>query len=136
MDRAPQLPGKDSRTVGVPTRRNSCLTGLSLSVSAFHPATFRLTPRFSSQSNLEFQMSNVAHQRAYVDDLSRKSVEKIDHLDGTDEIKLPNRARPTPDGHHHHFIPLSWIDHVDQPVHLNKTGADVTSHWQHEGRGQ
>jgi hypothetical protein len=26
---------------------------------------------------------------------------------------------------------VSWIDHIDQHVHLNKTGADVTAHWQH-----
>jgi len=25
------------------------------------------------------------------------------------------------------FIPVSWVDHVDQHVHLNKTGAEVTS---------
>jgi hypothetical protein len=37
----------------------------------------------------------------------------------------------SPDGQHHHFIPVSWVDHVDQHVHLNKSGADVTSHWQH-----
>jgi hypothetical protein len=29
----------------------------------------------------------------------------------------------------------AWIDHVDQHVHLNKTRAEVTTHWQHEGRG-
>jgi hypothetical protein len=26
---------------------------------------------------------------------------------------------------------VSWIDHIDQHVHLNKSGADVTLHWQH-----
>lgn len=26
-------------------------------------------------------------------------------------------------------------DRVDQHMHLNKTGADVTAHWQHEGQG-
>ena len=39
--------------------------------------------------------------------------------------------RAIPDGEHHHFIPVSWVDRVDQHVHLNKSGADVTSHWQH-----
>jgi hypothetical protein len=24
-----------------------------------------------------------------------------------------------------------WVDHVDQHVHLNKSGADVTLHWEH-----
>jgi len=59
----------------------------------------------------------------------RKMVGKVDHLDGTDKIKLTKQS--SLEGQHHHFIPLSWIDHVDQHVHLNKTGADITSHWQH-----
>jgi hypothetical protein len=45
-----------------------------------------------------------------------------------------NSPSKSPDGEHHHFIPVSWIDRVDEHVHLNKTGADVTAHWQH-GRG-
>ena len=53
----------------------------------------------------------------------------VDHLEGSDKIKLTKQS--SPDGQHHHFIPVSWIDHVDQHVHLNKSGADVTSHWQH-----
>jgi hypothetical protein len=63
----------------------------------------------------------------------RKTVGKVDHLEGSDRIKLTKQS--SPDGQHHHFIPISWVDHVDQHVHLNKTGADVTAHWQHEGRG-
>src|SRR6185369_1977195 len=59
----------------------------------------------------------------------RKTVGKVDHLEGTDKIKLTKQS--SPDGQHHHFIPVSWVDHVDQHVHLNKSGADVTSHWQH-----
>jgi hypothetical protein len=59
----------------------------------------------------------------------KKTVGKVDHLEGTDKIKLTKQS--SPDGQHHHFIPVSWVDHVDQHVHLNKTGADVTSHWQH-----
>ena len=59
----------------------------------------------------------------------RKAVGKVDHLEGTDKIKLTRQS--SPDGQHHHFIPVSWVDHVDQRVHLHKSGADVTSHWQH-----
>ena len=55
----------------------------------------------------------------------RKTVGKVDHMEGTDKIKLTKQS--SPDGQHHHFIPVSWIDHVDQHVHLNKSGADVTS---------
>jgi MFS family permease len=59
----------------------------------------------------------------------RKTVGKVDHLEGPDKIKLTRQS--SPDGAHHHFIPVSWVDHVDQHVHLSKTGAEVTSHWQH-----
>ncbi len=42
----------------------------------------------------------------------RKRVGKVDHLDGPDKIKLTKLS--SPNGEHHHFIPISWIDHVDQ----------------------
>ena len=58
-----------------------------------------------------------------------KSVGKVDQLEGADRIKLTKQSAP--DGQHHHFIPLSWVDRIDQHVHLNKSSADVTSHWQH-----
>ena len=42
---------------------------------------------------------------------------KVDHFqDG--RIKLTKNS--SPDGQHH-FVPLDWIDHVDQHVHLNMT---------------
>ncbi len=59
----------------------------------------------------------------------RKTVGKVDHLDGPTQIKLTKAS--SPDGQHHHFIPTEWIDHIDQHVHLTKSGADVMAHWQH-----
>ena len=56
----------------------------------------------------------------------RKTVGKVDHLEGTDKIKLTKTD--SADGKHH-LIPTSWIDHVDTHVHLNKTGAEVTASW-------
>ena len=50
----------------------------------------------------------------------------VDHLDGPDRIKLAKNA--SPDGQHH-FIPLTWVDHIDTHVHLNKTGAQVHAGW-------
>ena len=61
--------------------------------------------------------------------IGQENRRKVDHLEGTDKIKLTRQS--SPDGQHHHFIPVSWVDHVDQHVHLNKSGADVTSRWQH-----
>lgn len=50
----------------------------------------------------------------------------VDHLDGPDRIKLAKNA--SPDGQHH-YIPLTWVDHVDQHVHLNKAAAHVRANW-------
>jgi hypothetical protein len=82
----------------------------------------------------ESQMSQASQVQEHMDVISSdlKTVGKVDHLDGSDKIKLTKQSSPT--GEHHHFIPFSWIDHVDQHVHLNKTGAEVTAHWEHEGR--
>ena len=76
-------------------------------------------------------MASASQIQEHMDVISsdKKTVGKVDHLEGTDKIKLTKQS--SPDGQHHHFIPLSWVDHVDQHVHLNKSGADVTSHWQH-----
>jgi hypothetical protein len=59
----------------------------------------------------------------------RKTVGKVDRIEGPDKIRLTKQS--SPDGQHHHVIPMSWVDHVDQHVHLNKSGADVTTQWQH-----
>jgi hypothetical protein len=29
----------------------------------------------------------------------------------------------------HHFIPLAWVDHVDQHVHLKQSGAEAKARW-------
>jgi hypothetical protein len=76
-------------------------------------------------------MADISLIKTHMDVISSdlKSVGKVDQLEGNDRIKLTKQS--SPDGQHHHFIPLSWVDHVDQHVHLNKSGADVISHWQH-----
>jgi hypothetical protein len=79
----------------------------------------------------ELWMASALQVKEHMDVISsdRKVVGKVDHLDGPYKIKLTKQSSPS--GDHHHFIPVSWIDHVDQHVHLNKTGADVTAHWEH-----
>ena len=51
-----------------------------------------------------------------------QNIGKVDHLDGPNGIKLTRIN--SPDGKHHH-VPFTWIDHVDQHVHLNKTLAAI-----------
>jgi hypothetical protein len=79
----------------------------------------------------EMTMTDCSLIREHMDVISsdRKTVGKVDHLEGTDKIKLTKQS--SPDGAHHHFIPLSWVDYIDQHVHLNRSGADVTLHWHH-----
>ena len=70
---------------------------------------------------------NVASQiKEHMDVISsdRKTVGKVDHMDGTDKIKLTKTS--SPDGKHH-FVPLSWVDHVDSHVHLNKPVNDISA---------
>ena len=77
-------------------------------------------------------MPDISEIKEHMDVLSSdlKVVGKVDQLEGAERIKLTKHS--SPDGQHHHFIPVSWIDHVDQHVHLNKAGFEVTAHWQHE----
>ena len=63
-------------------------------------------------------MWHVSQVEEHMDVISsdRKKVGKVDHLDGPDKIKFTKLS--SPNGEHHHFIPVTWIDHVDQHVHL------------------
>ncbi|TDN07520.1 hypothetical protein CEE84_11490 [Lactobacillus crispatus] len=78
-------------------------------------------------------MTDTSQIKEHMDDVSsdKKTVGKVDHLEGSDKITQTKQSLP--DGVHHHFIPVGWIDHVDQHVHLTKSDAEVTAHWQHEG---
>ncbi len=53
-------------------------------------------------------------------------VGSVDHMEGTNAIKLTKSDAP--DGKHH-LIPLIWVDHVDQHVHLNKAANDARAQW-------
>lgn len=54
-----------------------------------------------------------------------KCVGTVDHLE-SNSIKLTRKD--SPDGMHH-FVPLSWIDHVDSHVHLNKNSVETELNW-------
>jgi hypothetical protein len=52
----------------------------------------------------------------------------VDHLEGSDKIKL---AKSDPkSGGQHHLIPLAWVAKVDSQVRLSKSSQDVTKQWQ------
>lgn len=50
----------------------------------------------------------------------------VDHLDGPDKIKLAKNT--SPDGQHH-YIPVSWIDHIDAHVHLKASSVEAKAGW-------
>ena len=50
----------------------------------------------------------------------------VDHLEGRDSVML---AKEVSDADEHHFIPLAWVDHVDDKVHLRQSGAEARARW-------
>jgi hypothetical protein len=51
----------------------------------------------------------------------------VDGLEGRDQLKL---TKDDPDaGGEYHFIPLAWVDHVDESVHLKPAGAEAKARW-------
>lgn len=53
----------------------------------------------------------------------------VDHMEGSDRIKLTQSD--SPDGQHH-FLSTSLVDHVDEHVHLNVTAAEASDSWEEE----
>jgi hypothetical protein len=51
----------------------------------------------------------------------------VDHMEGKDQIKL-TKNDPDAEGMHH-FIPLAWVDHVDEHVHLKKSSHEAKREW-------
>ncbi len=57
-----------------------------------------------------------------------KHVGTVDHMEGTERIKLAKND-PKAEGMHH-FIPVGWVDHVHSKAHLNKSPDFATTQWQ------
>ena len=54
-----------------------------------------------------------------------KKVGVVDHIEGQ-TLKLTKND--SPDGQHH-FIPTTWVDHVDTHVHLKKNSKETEQSW-------
>lgn len=48
----------------------------------------------------------------------------VDHLEGEDVIKLKRDERGN-----HHYIPMSWVTHVDGQVHVDRPGPQAMREW-------
>jgi hypothetical protein len=51
----------------------------------------------------------------------------VDHCEGPNIIKL-TKSDPAAGGQHH-YIPLAWVDRIDQRVHLAHPGNDARARW-------
>ena len=51
----------------------------------------------------------------------------VDHLEGRDLVKLTKDDADA--GNEEHFIPLAWVDHVDEKIHLRQSGAEAKARW-------
>jgi len=48
----------------------------------------------------------------------------VDHLEGSEVIKLAKDSAGQ-----HHYIPLTWVDSVDDKVHIDRTGVQAMKEW-------
>lgn len=53
---------------------------------------------------------------------------KVGVVDGVEVNSIKLTRKDSPDDQHH-FIPLSWISHVDSHVHLNRNSKEATEGW-------
>ena len=104
------LPMSDERRFG--TRDAAQVRGRVRSYSVNTPTDLAATSFASSQIVEHMEVISADGQK----------IGTVDHLDGPDRIKLAKST--SPDGQHH-YVPFTWIDHIDQHVHLKKTLADI-----------
>jgi hypothetical protein len=58
-----------------------------------------------------------------------KHVGEVDHVEGN-TIKM-TKSDPAAGGKHH-FIPMGWVERVDEHVHLTKNSEEVFKSWKTE----
>ena len=57
-----------------------------------------------------------------------KHVGTVDHMEGSDRIKLTKKDRDA--AGQHHFIPLAWVTAIEgDKVKLNRTAAQAKDEW-------
>ena len=48
----------------------------------------------------------------------------VDHMVGQETIKLKKDAQGQ-----HHYIPLNWVNYVDDKVHIDRSGTEAMKEW-------
>src|SRR4051794_13354016 len=99
------------------TRPTGCVenTGAGRPLGPARPQPRQPYPRLlvlRYRNHRRHTMADTSQIHDHMDVISsdRKMVGKVDHLDGPDRIKLTRQS--SPNGDHHHIIPVGWIDHV------------------------
>lgn len=54
---------------------------------------------------------------------------KVGVVDGVEDGTIKLTRTDSPDGHHH-YVPMNWVESVDDQVHLNKDAVAVELGWQ------
>jgi hypothetical protein len=60
---------------------------------------------------------------------------RIGRIDNVEGKLLKLTKSDSQAGGKHHFIPIEWVDHVDEHVHLKKDSEDVMRDWTAETIG-
>ncbi len=73
-------------------------------------------------------MAHAAQIKEHMDVIASdgEKIGTVDHLEGSDKIKLTKTA--SPDGKHH-YVPLALVSRIDQHVHLSKAAGDIRAQW-------
>ena len=76
-------------------------------------------------------MTNTSEIREHMEVIAScgKHVGEVDHVDGN-SIKMTKNDPAA--GGKHHFIPMDWVERVDQHVHLKKNSEEVFKNWKTE----
>jgi hypothetical protein len=90
------------------------------------PGTIFLACRFHFEEDTSMNKEQI---REHMEVLGSdgKHIGTVDHLEGESQIKLAKKDVSA--GGKHHLIPLDWVDHVDENVHLKKTGQEAIVGW-------
>jgi len=70
-------------------------------------------------------MFDITHIKAHMPVVCSKDKQfaTVDHIEGN-ELKLTKDAEGK-----HHFIPLAWIQSVDDKVHIDRPGTEAMERW-------
>jgi hypothetical protein len=82
-----------------------------------------------SQTNGQIQHGQIQNGMEVIASCGNR-IGKVDHLDGEDSIKLMKHDSLS-EGQHH-WIPTSWVERVDQHVHLNLNSQEAMNRWKNE----